>query len=83
MRLLSCLIAMLLCGPLFSQVSPASVTIARDSFGVPHIFAATDAAVAYGLAWVHCEDDFRSVQQNLLQSRSLLGEVEGQKRRPL
>lgn len=77
MRLLSCLIAVLLSGSVFAQVAPASVTIARDSFGVPHIFAATDAAVAYGLAWAHCEDDFRSVQQNLLQSRSLLGEVDG------
>ncbi|MCY7328556.1 MAG: penicillin acylase family protein, partial [Saprospiraceae bacterium] len=34
-----------------SQIKPASIDIVRDSFGVPHIFAKTDAEVAYGLAW--------------------------------
>jgi acyl-homoserine-lactone acylase len=27
------------------------ITIARDSYGVPHIFAPTDPEVAYGLAY--------------------------------
>ena len=29
---------------------PADVRIARDKFGVPHIFGKTDADVAYGVA---------------------------------
>ena len=33
------------------------IQIVRDSFGVPHIFAPTDAEVAYGLAWATMEDD--------------------------
>ena len=32
------------------------VEIVRDTFGVPHVFGKTDAAVAYGLAWAHSED---------------------------
>jgi acyl-homoserine-lactone acylase len=33
-----------------AQINPSNITIARDSFGVPHIFAPTDPEVAYGLA---------------------------------
>ncbi len=36
-----------------SQIDPNDVEIVRDSFGVPHIYAKTDAQVAYGLAWAH------------------------------
>lgn len=61
----------------FSQINPQSVTIARDSFGVPHIFAKTDAEAAYGLAWAHSEDDFKSIQENLLAAKGMLGIAEG------
>lgn len=52
-----------------------NLVIARDSFGVPHIFAPTDADCAYGLAWVTCEDHFALVQEALLPSRGRLGRV--------
>ena len=38
---------------IFGQINPSNITIARDSYGVPHIFAKTDAELAYGLAWAH------------------------------
>ena len=38
------------------------ITIARDSYGIPHIFAPTDPEVAYGLAYAHSEDDFKTIQ---------------------
>lgn len=60
-----------------AQVDPRRVTIARDSFGVPHIFAATDPEVAYGLAWANAEDDFTSMQQLLLPARGSMGKVLG------
>ncbi|MFN8287983.1 MAG: penicillin acylase family protein [Chitinophagales bacterium] len=60
-----------------AQINPENVTIARDSFGVPHIYGNTDAEAAYGLAYAHCEDDFKSVQQNLLAAKGMLGEVLG------
>ncbi|MCC6279849.1 MAG: penicillin acylase family protein [Saprospiraceae bacterium] len=61
----------------FSQINPANIDIVRDSFGVPHIFAKTDAEVAYGLAWAHCEDDFATLQTCFLASKGLLGQVKG------
>lgn len=61
----------------FAQIDPQKVTIARDSFGVPHIFAKTDPEVAYGLAWAHAEDDFKSLQLVALPSKALMGSVLG------
>ncbi|NDC77476.1 MAG: acylase [Chitinophagia bacterium] len=60
-----------------AQIDPKRVTIARDSFGVPHIFAKTDPEVSYGLAWAHSEDDFRSIQLVALPSKGLMGRVLG------
>ena len=34
----------------YSQINPNNIEIVRDQFGVPHIYAQTDAEVAYGLA---------------------------------
>lgn len=61
----------------FSQINTQNITIARDSYGVPHIFGKTDAEVAYGLAWAHAEDDFKSIQENLLAAKSMLGAAIG------
>ncbi len=63
----------------FCQISPADVTIARDSFGVPHIFGKTDAATSYGLAWAHAEDNFNDIQMVLLAGKGMLGRVIGKK----
>jgi acyl-homoserine-lactone acylase len=48
------------------------ITIARDSYGVPHIFAPTDPEVAYGLAWAHSEDDFKTIQTLILTGQGKL-----------
>lgn len=53
------------------------VRILRDTFGVPHIRGRTDADVAYGVAWAHAEDDFRSIEQLFLASRGLAGRAYG------
>ncbi|GLR18176.1 penicillin acylase family protein [Portibacter lacus] len=53
------------------------VTIARDSFGVPHIFGETDEDVAYGMAWVQCEDQFKTMQEILAACRGVYGEIKG------
>jgi acyl-homoserine-lactone acylase len=64
----------------FSQsINPERVTIARDKWGVPHIFAKTDEEVAYGLAWATAEDDFQSMQFNLLSGKSMLAQAYGKK----
>ena len=64
---------------LFCQINPSEITIARDSFGVPHIYAKTDADVAYGLAWAHAEDDFKTIQQSFLAGNSILSKHLGKK----
>ena len=62
-----------------AQINPVNITIARDSFGVPHIFAPTDPEVAYGLAWAHAEDDFETLQLVVLSGKAKLGTGLGKK----
>jgi acyl-homoserine-lactone acylase len=62
-----------------AQINPENITIARDSFGVPHIFAKTDAEVAYGLAWAHAEDDLKSIETMILYGKGRLGSAIGKK----
>ena len=62
-----------------AQINPANITIARDSFGVPHIFAPTDPEVAYGIAWAHAEDDFGTLQLVVLSGKAKLGTGIGKK----
>ena len=65
--------------PLFSQIKPDKIDIVRDKYGVPHIFAKTDAEVAYGLAWAHAEDDFKTIQIGFLAGNNLLSKHIGNK----
>lgn len=44
------------------------VKIIRDRWGVPHIFGKSDADAAFGLAFAHAEDDFRTIQLVLAAS---------------
>ena len=62
-----------------AQINPSNITIARDSFGVPHIFAPTDPEVAYGIAWAHAEDDFATLQMVVLSGKAKLGTGIGKK----
>lgn len=59
------------------QVNVENINIVRDEWGVPHIFTKTDAEAAYGLAWVHAEDDFAQIQQPMLAARGWLGTDQG------
>ncbi len=60
-------------------INPQRIQIARDSFGVPHIFAPTDPEVAYGLAWAHAEDDFETLQLVVLMGKAKMGTALGRK----
>jgi acyl-homoserine-lactone acylase len=59
------------------------ITIARDAYGVPHIFAPTDPEVAYGLAWAHAEDDFTTIQTLMLTGKGKLATYLGKKGAPI
>ncbi|MEE3135202.1 MAG: acylase [Candidatus Neomarinimicrobiota bacterium] len=53
------------------------VNIYRDTWGVPHIFGDKDKDTAYGLAYAHAEDDFKTIQDILLGLRGKLATVYG------
>lgn len=62
---------------LSAQFDSEKIDIVRDKYGIPHIFAKTDAEVAYGLAWAHAEDDFKTIQQSLLAGKAMLAAYQG------
>lgn len=79
MKNLLLLISLLFSFQIIAQVNPDNITIIRDKWGVPHIYAPTDEEVAYGLAWAAAEDDFKTIQETLLPVKGLLGRVKGPK----
>lgn len=54
-------------------IEPSQIEIIRDEWGVPHIYAPTDEAASYGLAWAHAEDDFETIQLPLISAKGMLG----------
>ena len=63
----------------FSQINPDRIETIRDNYGVPHIYAPTDAEVAYGFAWAQAEDHFKLIQEAYLAGNGLLGKRIGLK----
>ena len=63
----------------FSQINPDRIEIIRDNYGVPHIYAPSDAEVAYGFAWAQAEDHFKLIQEAYLAGNGLLGKLIGLK----
>ncbi len=56
----------------------ADVVIHRDEWGVPHIKASTDAAVAFGSAWAQCEDNFFQLEDTYIKALGRYSEVVGE-----
>lgn len=61
----------------FSQVDPNNIEIVRDQWGVPHIYGKTDKETAFGLAWAHSEDNFKTIQETFLPSVNKLASIRG------
>ena len=55
----------------------SNIEIVRDKWGIPHIYGKTDKEAAYGLAWAHAEDDFKTIQKTFLPAKGMLGSLEG------
>ncbi|MDN5287495.1 MAG: acylase [Mucilaginibacter sp.] len=55
-----------------------TVTIIRDNWGVPHIYAKTDAAVVFGLMYTQCEDNFKGIERNYLYQLGRQTEADGE-----
>ena len=74
---LFCLLLLLATFVCKGQFNPSEIEIIRDEWGVPHIYAPTDAQVSYGLAWAHAEDDFKTIQEILLAAKQMMGRYQG------
>ena len=86
---LLCVIALASCSsqPAAPAVSPEvaawqaraqGVTIIRDDWGIPHVYAKTDADVVFGLMYAQAEDDFNRVETNFINAQGRLAEAEGE-----
>lgn len=53
------------------------VRIIRDKFGVPHIYGERDSDVAFGLAYAHAEDDWKTLEEVLFFARGELARRNG------
>jgi acyl-homoserine lactone acylase PvdQ len=55
-----------------------SVTIQRDTFGVPHVYGPTDAACVFGYIYAQAEDYFWQVEDTYIRSLGRAAEVYGE-----
>lgn len=54
-----------------------SVTIYRDSYGVPHVYGPTDASCAFGYAFAQAEDNFWQIEDSYIRALGRASEVYG------
>ncbi len=60
-----------------AELTAEQVTIYRDSFGVPHVYGPTDAAVVFGFTFARAEDEFQRIQRSLLMGMGRVSESIG------
>ncbi|MBB5368706.1 MULTISPECIES: acylase [unclassified Janthinobacterium] len=60
------------------QAQAANVSIARDTWGVPHVTGKSDADAVFGLMYAQAEDDFPRIERNYINAMGRLAEVEGE-----
>ena len=56
-----------------------TVTIYRDTYGVPHVFGYTDASTVFGFAYAQAEDNFWRVEENFILALGRGSELYGEK----
>src|ERR1700719_1891112 len=56
-----------------------SVTIYRDTYGVPHIYGPTDASCVFGYAYAQAEDNFWQIEDSYIRSLGRASEVYGER----
>ena len=65
-----------------SSALAKTVTIERDTFGVPHVYGPTDASCVFGFIYAQAEDYFWQVEDSYLRSLGRAAEVYGEKSLP-
>ena len=56
--------------------SPEKVTIYRDMYGVPHIFAESDEGAFFGMGYVQAQDHLEAMMRNFAQATGRLSSRE-------
>ena len=56
-----------------------SVTIYRDTYGVPHVYGPTDASCVFGYMYAQAEDNFWQIEDSYLRALGRASEVYGEK----
>ncbi len=56
-----------------------SVTIYRDTYGVPHIYGATDASAVFGYMYARAEDEFFRIEEHYILYLGRTAEAFGEK----
>ncbi|MCX6218536.1 penicillin acylase family protein [Spirosoma sp.] len=54
------------------------VEIVKDTYGVPHVYAKTDADAIFGLMYVQCEEYFDKVETSIVGRLGRTAELEGE-----
>src|SRR5437667_2411746 len=70
------LLCILTVGPALPAELAKSVTIYRDTYGVPHIYGKTDASVVFGLMYAQAEDNFWQVEEDYIRALGRAAEVD-------
>ena len=55
-------------GPARASALAKTVTIHRDTFGVPHVYGPTDASCVFGFIYAQAEDYFWQIEDSYLRS---------------
>ncbi len=55
-----------------------NVGIARDDWGIAHVYGKTDADAVFGMIYAQAEDDFNRVETNYINAMGRLSEAEGE-----
>lgn len=56
-----------------------SITIYRDTYGVPHIYGPTDASCVFGYAYAQAEDNFWQIEDSYIRSLGRASEIYGER----
>ena len=80
---LSCFLCLFVVSHVDAAVDPQqlarTVTIYRDTYGVPHVFGRTDASTVFGFAYAQAEDNFWRVEENFIHALGRASELYGER----
>ena len=80
---LSCFLCLFVARSVRPAVNPQqlarTVTIYRDTYGVPHVFGRTDASTVFGFAYAQAEVNFWRIEENFINALGRASEVYGEK----